>query len=311
MKNSAGGNRFASVILGVSVFNLLTTTSPSRAATVSLPAQNRGSGVEWNLVWSNPNQEGHLGVGGSVFGQTGQTSTQLRFDVTPLKGAYSKINSATIRLTQGSTDWSQSFPRFGGTIEAYRLRPADAEWNNDATFGYPDKNVDMPWAGGESGALVPDTDYDPTLLAQTAYADSPEGAPVAGTNYDLVISGALATTFIDPWSSGVTNEGFVLWAAPSPQGDNRLFIVPEGTGGPTLIVDYVAVTGLVAIITQPTNVTVGEGGAASFSVSATGAPPLRYQWLRNGDPIHDSQCRVFRTGVGGQRRGDKQLSCQW
>src|SRR6266508_2037765 len=133
MKNSAGGNRFASVILGVAVFNLLTTTSPSRAATVSLPAQNRASGVSWNLVWSNPNQEGHLGVGGSVFGQTGQTSTQVRFDVSSLKNAYVKINSATIRLTQGSTDWSQTFTRYGGTIKAYRLKPANAAWNNNAT----------------------------------------------------------------------------------------------------------------------------------------------------------------------------------
>src|SRR5438093_12094980 len=59
----------------------------SFAAAVSFPAQNRASGVSWNLVWSNPNQEGHLGVGGSVIGKTGQTTTQLRFDVGGLKNA--------------------------------------------------------------------------------------------------------------------------------------------------------------------------------------------------------------------------------
>src|SRR5262245_13581289 len=105
----------------IAAFQLTSTVSDS-AAVVSLPAQNRASGVEWDLVWSNPNQEGHLGVGGSVEGQTGQTSTQLRFDVTPLKNTYSKINSATIRLTQGSTDWSQSFTRYGGKIRVYRLK---------------------------------------------------------------------------------------------------------------------------------------------------------------------------------------------
>jgi hypothetical protein len=92
----------------VFLVNVLISAS-NLAAVVSFPAQNRASGVSWNLVWSNPNQEGHLGVGGSVFGQTGQTSTQLRFDVSSLKNAYVKINSATIRLTQGSTDWSQTF----------------------------------------------------------------------------------------------------------------------------------------------------------------------------------------------------------
>src|SRR6266481_6414287 len=120
-------------------------SASSFAAAVSFPAQNRASGVSWNLVWSNPNQEGHLGVGGSVIGQTGQTSTQLRFDVSSLKNAYVSINSATIRLTQGSTDWSQTFTRYGGTIQAYRLRPANAAWNNNATFGYPDKTVDVNW----------------------------------------------------------------------------------------------------------------------------------------------------------------------
>src|SRR5438034_6790064 len=120
MKSKTTANLFRTIVSFTlaSLFNPV-SIGTGRAAVVSFPAQNRASGVEWNLAWSNPNQEGHLGVGGSVFGQTGQTSTQLRFDVTPLKGAYSKINSVTIRLTQGSTDWSQSFMRFGGTIEAY------------------------------------------------------------------------------------------------------------------------------------------------------------------------------------------------
>lgn len=38
-----------------------------------------------------------------------------------------------------------------------------------------------------------------------------------------------------------------------------------------------------AITAQPANVTVGEGGSASFSVAATGTDPLSYAWLNAGD----------------------------
>ena len=39
------------------------------------------------------------------------------------------------------------------------------------------------------------------------------------------------------------------------------------------------------ILTQPSNKLMKVGGALSLQVSASGAPPLRYQWLKNGKPI--------------------------
>lgn len=41
----------------------------------------------------------------------------------------------------------------------------------------------------------------------------------------------------------------------------------------------------VGITQQPTNLTVFAGYPAAFSLSATGSPPVSYQWFRNGDPI--------------------------
>lgn len=40
-----------------------------------------------------------------------------------------------------------------------------------------------------------------------------------------------------------------------------------------------------AIATQPANATVAEGATATFSVVASGTPPLAYQWRRNGANI--------------------------
>src|SRR5439155_24085956 len=141
----------------------------------------------------------------------------------------------TIRLTQGTTGWSSSFTRNGGTIEVYRLTSANADWNNLGTFGTKDGT--QPWAGGESGALTPGEDYIQTLLASAPYQTVLQGAPPVATVYDLVIPGELAGSIIDQWASGGVNEGFLLRSNPG-QGDNRSLFVPEGVDGPKLIVEY-------------------------------------------------------------------------
>jgi hypothetical protein len=71
--------------------------------------------------------------------------TKLRFDVSGLAGKFSAINSLTIRLTQ-----NLSFVRDPGTLEAYGLLSANADWNSNATWGTKDGTY--AWAGG---AMVP------------------------------------------------------------------------------------------------------------------------------------------------------------
>jgi bacillolysin len=51
------------------------------------------------------------------------------------------------------------------------------------------------------------------------------------------------------------------------------------------IYSCVAAAGAPAIGTGPAAQTVGAGGTATFSVSASGNPTLRYQWLKDGAPI--------------------------
>ncbi|HYG19254.1 MAG TPA: PA14 domain-containing protein, partial [Ohtaekwangia sp.] len=48
-----------------------------------------------------------------------------------------------------------------------------------------------------------------------------------------------------------------------------------------------------AIVSHPANVTVPAGQPASFSVSATGAAPLSYQWQRNGQPIQGATSATY------------------
>ena len=68
--------------------------------------------------------------------------------------------------------------------------------------------------------------------------------------------------------------------------DGQLYYLARGSGATTGVVfriDYGA--GAPAITTQPASRTVTVGASVTFSVSASGAAPLRYQWRRNGANI--------------------------
>jgi glucose/arabinose dehydrogenase len=62
-----------------------------------------------------------------------------------------------------------------------------------------------------------------------------------------------------------------------------------------------------AIVDQPDNVTVPEGQPATFSVTATGSAPLRYQWQKNGVDITNATSGTYtitstKTGDAGAYR---------
>jgi glucose/arabinose dehydrogenase len=70
--------------------------------------------------------------------------------------------------------------------------------------------------------------------------------------------------------------------AVGPEGS--LYYLARGSSG---VVVRITFTGseAPAITQHPANRTVSVGQAASFTVAASGAPPLSYQWQRNGAPI--------------------------
>jgi glucose/arabinose dehydrogenase len=68
--------------------------------------------------------------------------------------------------------------------------------------------------------------------------------------------------------------------------DGYLYYLARGSGATTGIVVRVDFGGgAPAITTQPTSRTVPVGASVTFSVSASGATPLQYQWRRNGANI--------------------------
>jgi hypothetical protein len=52
-----------------------------------------------------------------------------------------------------------------------------------------------------------------------------------------------------------------------------------------------------------------EGGSASFSVVASGAPPLRYQWMREGAAIANATNASYTLSNAGTNDNDAQFAC--
>ena len=92
---------------------------------------------------------------------------------------------------------------------------------------------------------------------------------------------------LDP-ANGNTVTGFATGIA-SPvdlavASDGSLYYLARGSGGAVFRVAYTA-SQAPSITTHPSSQTVSAGGSATFTVAASGTPPLSYQWQRNGVDI--------------------------
>jgi len=74
--------------------------------------------------------------------------------------------------------------------------------------------------------------------------------------------------------------------------DGSLWYAARGGSGEVFRIQY---TGAIApsISSQPANVTVAAGQAASFTVTASGSAPLQYQWQRNGVNIPGATSQIY------------------
>ena len=90
----------------------------------------------------------------------------------------------------------------------------------------------------------------------------------------------------DPANGSVTGFASGL-ASPvdlSVANDGSLYYLTRGSGGSVFRVAYTA-SQAPTITTHPSSQTVSAGGSATFTVAASGTPPLSYQWQRNGVDI--------------------------
>jgi hypothetical protein len=94
--------------------------------------------------------------------------------------------------------------------------------------------------------------------------------------------------------SGQTNSSLViLHATPTDNGDYYLTATNALGGEQSASVAVLVTSSPVGIAQQPTNLTVFANYPASFSVNATGSPPVLYQWFRNGAIIPGATNNIY------------------
>ena len=100
------------------------------------------------------------------------------------------------------------------------------------------------------------------------------------------------------WKDGVFRRGatnYVLTIDSARTNDAGSYVVTVANGAGVVDSQAAVLTVLEppVITDRPRNLTVNEGDPVTFSVTATGTPPLTYQWTKNGTNIPGALTNVF------------------
>ncbi len=87
--------------------------------------------------------------------------------------------------------------------------------------------------------------------------------------------------------SGATSPALAISNVQSTDGGNYALVVSNAVGVVTSAVASVTVLGPPVVTGPPASQSVTAGASVSFNVTATGTPPLSYQWLFNGAALSD------------------------
>jgi hypothetical protein len=209
-----------------------------------------------------------------------------------------------MKFTFGTNGYASIYidPSLGGSEPSF---PNARTENDDDGGGYDAANLQVVRfhspAAPVQGTFTLDTVRIGTQWADVALLNR---APIAvGPQDQLVCSGSPAvfsvtTMGTPPFSyqwltngttvAGATNDTYALPSpTPADAANNYSVVLSNAFGSATsrvatLVISYVAP----AITLSPLNQPVMPGDSnATFSVSATGDPPLRFQWRTNGVPI--------------------------
>ena len=268
----------------------------------------------------------------SVFGELGTRATNVRsagpsqvdIELTPCLVLGSSAQAPTI-IVQPASQTAQA----GGFV-LFEVRAIGSgvlryQWTRNGT---PIASVTgaallvFPVAAGDDGALyrvivtndVGSVTSDPATLSVPAEPQpplivtqpQPASATVGGTASFSVGAQSQGGTLSYQWRrNGAPVAGATASSTTTPVlsagDDGALYsVLVSSSNGTSVLSNAVrlTVTGVPvapSITTQPRDVSVGVGQAASFSVVADGTPTLRYQWRREGADIAGATAATYTT----------------
>lgn len=130
-------------------------------------------------------------------------------------------------------------------------------------------------AGDVPPSIVGPTDQTVVQSSNAAFSASVSGLPVPTLHWRVNSEDI----------PGATGLSFTVTNAQYSQNGFVYSLVASNSAG--LATNSASLFVLVppAISQQPTNLTVAAGSPANFAVGASGVPPVKYQWRKNGSPI--------------------------
>ncbi|MGO8675015.1 MAG: beta strand repeat-containing protein, partial [Limisphaerales bacterium] len=128
-----------------------------------------------------------------------------------------------------------------------------------------------------------------TLLIPPAIVTQPASQSVtAGANVGFSVTASGTAPLSYQWQfnganlSGATGSNFTLTSVQTPNAGNYVVVVTNLAGSVTSAAALLTVLTPPAIVTQPVSQSVATDANVGFSVTASGTPPLSYQWQFNG-----------------------------
>ena len=145
------------------------------------------------------------------------------------------------------------------------------------------------YAAADSGNIVFHMSFSNSIPIITA---QPQNRSVlAGTNTTFAITALGVQPLNYQWRfngsdlADATNASYTINNVQPANAGSYAVVVANSYGSVTSVVVTLTVFRRPAIAFQPQNVTVTAGDSAAFNVSASGTPPLSYQWRFNGSDI--------------------------
>jgi mucin-19 len=269
--------------------------------TYSIPVVDLSSGGYYDVVVTN--------AAGSVLSEPalveingmGNVPPSIRTQPGSLQGVAGGFTTFTVAVAGSaplSYQWrKEGTPISGATSAAYTLnglRAADA--------GSYDVVVSNRAGSATSAAAVL------TVNNPLAIVTPPAPLTVAAGNYaffSVTASGTAPITYQwrkdgEPLEGGTASFFEIPAAQAVHAGSYDVVVANPGnslTSSPAALTVQQGGGAQVALVAQPVNTGALPGGAASFSVSATGTAPISYQWRRNGVTIAGANGPVYAIGA--------------
>jgi hypothetical protein len=231
----------------------------------------------------------------SVTGGTGSTGTVALSAAAPTGGAVVTLTSGNtaaatvpVSVTVAAGATSATFPVTTSAVSTSTQVSLTGTYNgsqstsltvNPPVISSVSVNPTSVTGGTGSTGTVTLGSAAPTGGAVVTLTSSNTAAATVPVSVTVAADATSATFPITTLSVGTTTQVIITATYGVSQANTSISVLP---GAPI-------------ILTQPSNTTTNVGQTATFSVVATGADPLLYQWLKNGGNIDGATSSTYTT----------------